>query len=1208
MATGDTIDCSQSSGVISGSSNIANVSYQWEGPNGFTSADQNASITNSGIYVLTVTAPNNCTATDTAIVFGNVNKPDVNISATALNCTVFEDTITAFSTTAGVTYSWTGPNNFQDSISDIFINQTGIYTVQVTAPNGCIASETVDIPIDTTVPIIAASGDSLNCDITQTQVVVTVNDSTSSFLWNGPSGYTSNVQMPNVTQPGAYIIVVTAQNGCTATDTATVVQNADLPHLEATGGILTCKDSVVSLSAFSNTPNTTIVWTGPDSFFAANPDTIAAVAGVYAAQATDDNGCISIDSFTLSMDSVSPAGLIIGDTITCSKTTISVTGYSSQSVQYQWSGPMGYSADTATAELNTPGIYTLTMTSDSNGCSNTLEYEVETDTIAPSVSAIGGTITCDSGQITLSASSGTGNVQFEWLGPNGFMANTMQAVTTLPGMYTVTAIGENGCSNMTTAEVLQDPNVPDIAASADTITCAVPTAQLHASTTTSGVSYAWTGPANFNTNTQDPSTSMSGNYTLIITSSTGCSASTTVKVVTDTMSPSIAVSADALLNCKTDTVLLSTANSSSDIVSYIWTGPSGNIAGTTTAVATESGMYSLAVTAQNGCTHIENVEVFSDFTIPFASAGNDGIIDCNNTSTLLSAQASAQGDHIHYTWQGPAGQNSNDIEITTSVAGVYIINVLDTINGCENTDTAVVTADLEKPEAIITFPGADTLTCAVLQVPLSGQSSQPTGTLDFAWYDAAGDYLSGQTDILAMHAEDYTLIVTNQQNGCKDTTSAIVTEDRELPVVNIQPPDELTCAVDEVELSGVGSSTGSQYQYAWTANPGNIIGNNDTIQVVVNQIGQYMLTVYNMQNGCSAADAVTIEADMQMPTVSVFATDEFDCRTETVLLDGSASSQGSQYSHNWKTQNGNYIAGTQTLQPTVDQIGTYTLVITNIENGCTDSASVEVMQNENVPSDIEFLIYPPRCHGDPGGVTAHEVIGGNPPIQYSIDGGITYQDVSLFAHIPSGNYTMLIQDAAGCTYAEDFTIPEVPEIGIDLLPQVEIEWGEDYQINAFANISEDEIREITWTPSTFLSCDDCLNPTAVHPLESMIYYLHVVNQSGCAASARLHLIVKSPKDVYIPNAFSPNGDGANDLFMIFANAEHITNIRTFKVFDRWGEMVHEAHNFLPNDPAYGWDGMLRQQALNPAVFVYFAEIEFRDGEVLLFEGSVTLVR
>ena len=80
------------------------------------------------------------------------------------------------------------------------------------------------------------------------------------------------------------------------------------------------------------------------------------------------------------------------------------------------------------------------------------------------------------------------------------------------------------------------------------------------------------------------------------------------------------------------------------------------------------------------------------------------------------------------------------------------------------------------------------------------------------------------------------------------------------------------------------------------------------------------------------------------------------------------------------------------------------------------------------------------------------------------------------------------------------------------------------------------------------------------------------------------------------------------MFLVFAKPGSVEKVRSFLVFSRWGETVYEYYNFDPNDPAYGWDGFHRGEPMNPAVFAYFAEVEFIDGRVEFFEGDVTLVR
>lgn len=114
--------------------------------------------------------------------------------------------------------------------------------------------------------------------------------------------------------------------------------------------------------------------------------------------------------------------------------------------------------------------------------------------------------------------------------------------------------------------------------------------------------------------------------------------------------------------------------------------------------------------------------------------------------------------------------------------------------------------------------------------------------------------------------------------------------------------------------------------------------------------------------------------------------------------------------------------------------------------------------------------------------------------------------------------------------------------------------------------------------------------------------------NGCSDSDNLNLIVRKFRPVYIPNAFSPNDDGVNDVLFIQAPDGLVRNIKSFVIFNRWGESVFEAFNFQPNTVSYGWNGRFRGQAMNAGVYAYYAEVEFTDGEIVLLKGDVILVK
>ncbi|MEK7255742.1 MAG: gliding motility-associated C-terminal domain-containing protein [Bacteroidota bacterium] len=147
---------------------------------------------------------------------------------------------------------------------------------------------------------------------------------------------------------------------------------------------------------------------------------------------------------------------------------------------------------------------------------------------------------------------------------------------------------------------------------------------------------------------------------------------------------------------------------------------------------------------------------------------------------------------------------------------------------------------------------------------------------------------------------------------------------------------------------------------------------------------------------------------------------------------------------------------------------------------------------------------------------------------------------------------------------------------------------------------------VLWSPAAGLSCDTCLSAVA-QPSETTVYQALVASAEGCTASASLRIEVLKQVEVFVPNVFSPNEDGFNDLLTVFGGNE-VARVVSLRIFDRWGELVFEAQDLSPSDVSGGWDGTFRGEKLDAAVFVWFAEVEFVDGRKAVFEGEVTLLK
>jgi gliding motility-associated-like protein len=154
-----------------------------------------------------------------------------------------------------------------------------------------------------------------------------------------------------------------------------------------------------------------------------------------------------------------------------------------------------------------------------------------------------------------------------------------------------------------------------------------------------------------------------------------------------------------------------------------------------------------------------------------------------------------------------------------------------------------------------------------------------------------------------------------------------------------------------------------------------------------------------------------------------------------------------------------------------------------------------------------------------------------------------------------------------------------------------------------ANFPIDKIR---WEPARWLSCTDCLNPVA-RPAATTIYRAIVFSENGCDLSANFRLDVGPFDGFFIPNSFSPNGDGVNDHYFFHAD-ERVEVIEEVMIFDRWGKLLFQRSDMAPNSADLGWDGRDQNQPVQVGVYTYYASIKLYNGQVKIYKGDLTLLR
>ena len=242
------------------------------------------------------------------------------------------------------------------------------------------------------------------------------------------------------------------------------------------------------------------------------------------------------------------------------------------------------------------------------------------------------------------------------------------------------------------------------------------------------------------------------------------------------------------------------------------------------------------------------------------------------------------------------------------------------------------------------------------------------------------------------------------------------------------------------------------------------------------------------------------------------------------------------------------------------------------------------------------------CHGTATGKITITITDGTPPFLYSIDGGNTFFTENIFNNILAGSYEVFVEDAIGCDHSQEIIMWEPFELAVNFGESLNISLGSSIQL-APSIVGSVDLIEWSSSIDEIFSCTDCFAPT-IMPLESQSIYLQITDANGCTASDSIFIEVIKPIDLFIPNAFSPNGDGNNDMFTIFPG-QSITEIKKFIVFNNWGNKVYESFNIYPNWND-GWNGKFNGKPLNIGVFAYMVEAEYIDGRIEVFYGDVTI--
>ncbi|TXB62805.1 T9SS type B sorting domain-containing protein [Phaeodactylibacter luteus] len=283
--------------------------------------------------------------------------------------------------------------------------------------------------------------------------------------------------------------------------------------------------------------------------------------------------------------------------------------------------------------------------------------------------------------------------------------------------------------------------------------------------------------------------------------------------------------------------------------------------------------------------------------------------------------------------------------------------------------------------------------------------------------------------------------------------------------------------------------------------------------------------------------------------------------------------------------------------------GAYGLTLTN-ERGCRDSAVYNLSEPgplQPVVSVVDITCLSPE---NGGVINFDTVVGGTPPYEYAVD-GVLFASSPKLAGLFAGVYTVVVRDSAGCEAELEQLVAPAPELLVFAGPDEEIRLGDTVILQAQAS-SATAVFE--WAAQDSSGLFQSASEWGVSPKLSTLYRVVAVDTvSQCRAEDEVWVRVSKERQVFLPNAFSPNGDGQNDEFLVFAGND-VAEVGYLRVFSRGGQMVFEGKNLDPNVNAGGWDGNFRGQQMPAGVYAFVAAVRFKDGETEVYSGEVVLMR
>lgn len=1100
----------------------------------------------------------------------------------------------------------------------------GAYTVTYTLANtpGC-----ADFKITTTVNINEAAAASIsyaNPLCTSMTNVPVSRTGTAGGTYTADAGLVIDANTGAInagaSTPGAYTVTYTVAAagpcpGVTATTNVTV--NA-APTATISYPAVLCNVGTSVAATFTGTPggmysiSPATGLTLDASTGSLNP--LGAQPGTYIISYTiaADGGCSQVVTKATVTVSGTPVAAIqyaspICNTVTSAAVTITGTKGGSFTTS-----PAGLTIDAATGIINaqqsTPGSYQVTYTvAPSPPCPGTTAVANVVITQAPTAAIsypanlcnVANTTGTPNPPVAVSFTGSTGG-SFSVIPANGLPVNSTTGLIdpsgATPGNYNIvyTIPAGDGCAVYTTSASVTVSGTPQAAISYPRSPYCNGTTQLQPVTRTGSAGGVYTSTPGLsidaNTGAINPAASSAGTYTVTytLTPVAPCYPFSTTASVTITEAPVISFNNPVQSICSGGTAVfkatstLSNANLNWSVAGALPAGVTGTSSGTVQAPGTDitldftnTGSISQTITvnvtpvnpAQNPCAGAPVVLTLHVNPIPVVPQINDTIRLCQGSASTALTAIAASGNQL--IWYNANMQLLSAAPVPSTATPDLFVYYVSQANGfnCEGPKKKVVVV-IDPTPSIAYDALKDPTDCGV-----------PSGAVMIIVKD-----LSGATPLTNIPLEVY----YNKDHS-----------------PNVSGPFNFTSDANGLVSIALAAGTYSNIQVRSTGCASNVIS------------GPYTLK------------------DPTPPGKPTAGYNTNLCSNDTLLLTalsvpgvlGNGSPNGSvPVVYVWAGPafgTGNYTTSSSTikLSPPLDQAAGFYVVYAKQGNcrSVETSFSVAVKQ---APTKPTLITRNPLCVGDALNIEAISTIAGsNPQLDYTWTGPglnvpVHAQSFSIANVVvkDAGMYSITVTSpATGCSAKTDtlISVGNYPDISLGTSP-VTLPTGTQLPLTPTVLNSGMEkvlpMKSYTWTPANDIKCDDAICEKAVATVRNNICYLvKATNIYGCSdtASKCINAFCESAQ-LYIPNAFTPDGDNVNDVFLVRATG--IASVKSFRIFNRYGDIVFEKYNFPPNSPAYGWNGAINGRQGVPAVYVFVVEVVCENGTEYKKHGNVTLLR